>query len=413
MPRYDLAVAGAGLGGLAAAALLARQNRKTVIVEQADLSGGSLVPARKEGFLFSPGPMISFGFERGGALQGLQSVLGISQSGTVLSPCYQVALPDHRISVFQEMGETLEELRREFPGEIDALARLYRDVRKAGVRIVRNRFSAFRACHRRSGAFLNAYRFGRDVRSFFDIQALCFFQRPAHELPFASLVTLLDGAPLHAHGGFYHLTELLLSSLLKNGGEVLYGEPQADVVQRKGRAQGLSLSSGTVLEAAVVLINRTPIPPCTTIFLGVREEVMPLGMAQEVLCLPYHEHPDLLFTLSVNSPEHEHAAPPGMRSITVTFPLLPQGKEPIEKLIPVITGIMPFLDRFLVVTEQHLPKRQAGGGRSPAPVKSSRGARGGSLLIKTSIRNCYEIPDDARAPHRAVIAAQKLAQQLI
>lgn len=413
MPRYDLAVAGSGIGGLAAAALLTRRNKKAVLVEPADTAGGALAPVRKEGFFFSAGPTLSFGFERGGALQGLCSDLGIPQSATVLSPCYQVALPDRRVGVYQESGETLEELRREFPREIDAIARFYRDLRKTGERIARNRLSAFRARRRKAGAFLQAYRFGRELKTFLDIPSLCFFQRPAAELSLASLVTLFDTAPLHLHGGFQHLSEQLLSSVLKNGGEIRYGEARFDVSLSYGQAHGTARPAGASSEASAILINTLLTPACATLFLGVREEVIPLGMSQEVLCLPDYGRPDLLFTLSVSAPDSDTSAPRGMRAVTAAFPLLSPAKERRETLMGLISGVIPFLDRFLTTAEEHRQGPASFSLPPHAPAKRFRDAQGISLLAKTSVRNLYVLPDDPRSPLRAVSAAQTLADRLM
>ena len=71
MPKYDLAVVGAGLGGLAATALLSRKNKKAIVLEPGNAVGGALRTFEKGGFVFTTGPALSFGFERGGAIQDL------------------------------------------------------------------------------------------------------------------------------------------------------------------------------------------------------------------------------------------------------------------------------------------------------------------------------------------------------
>jgi hypothetical protein len=407
-----LAVAGAGLGGLAAAALLARQNKRTVLVDPADTAGGALASVRKEGFVFSTGPNLSFGFERGGPLQALCSDLGISPSATVLSPCYQVLLPGRRVSVFRETWETIEELRREFPREIDAIARFYRDLRKMAERAAKSRVSSFLTRHRSAGTFLRSHRFSRDLTAFFDIPSLCFFQQPAEELPLFLLITLFDTAPLSVRGGFIRLTEQLVSVILKNGGEIRHGEPRADVSRRNGQASGLSLSSGSILESAAVLVNAPSSTSGTTVFLGVREEVIPLGMSQEVLCLPDPAHPEMLFTLSVSAPDHEAAAPRGMRAVAAAFPFLPKGAAPVDTLVKVVAGVIPFLDRFLVTVEEHAPVQAAERLPSQGAHKPLRDALGVSLLSRTSVKNLYVLPDDSRSPLRTACAARRLAEQL-
>ena len=76
MPKYDLVVVGAGLGGLAAAALAGKGNKKVLVLEPGESAGGRVRSFKKEQFLFSPGPALSFGFDRGGEFQKLFETLG-------------------------------------------------------------------------------------------------------------------------------------------------------------------------------------------------------------------------------------------------------------------------------------------------------------------------------------------------
>lgn len=413
MPRYDLAVAGAGLGGLATAALLARHNKRAVLVDPSSVVGGALSSVRKGGFVYSPGPSLSFGFERGGALQDLCSELGISQNASVHSPCYQVALPDRRISVFRETGETLEELRREFPREIDAIARFYQDLRKASERTSKSRFSLYWSRRRKTGPFVRGYRFSREFRTFLDIPALYFFQQPAAELSLSNLITLFDTAPLSLHEGFQQLCDHLLAVILKNGGEVRHGEPHSDISHHNGEARGLALSSGPFLEAATVLVNAPLKPALTTVFLGVRDEVIPVGMSRDVLCLPDYGRPDLIHAFSIGARENEGAASRNTRALTVSFPFLPQGKERLEALMTLISGTIPFLDRFLVTAETQGPGPAAPALPSNASPKALSDSLEKSLLCKTSVKHLYVLPDDQRSPLRAVSAARELAGRLL
>jgi len=121
MPKYDVAIVGAGLGGLAAAALLSGRKKRVIVLERSGSLDRALGVYEKDGYTSCAAPTYSYGFEQGGAFHELSSNLGIVHSVSVQSPCYQVALPDHRITIYADQGETLEELRREFPGEISML----------------------------------------------------------------------------------------------------------------------------------------------------------------------------------------------------------------------------------------------------------------------------------------------------
>ena len=412
MARYDLAIAGAGLGGLATAALLTRQKKRTVLVESGDLAGGSLASVRRDGFLFLPGKTLSFGFERGGLMQRFCSDLGIHQNTAILSPCYQVLLPDRRISIYQETGETLEELSREFPGEIDILRSFYRDIRNISERVGKSRITAFRTRRKNAGAYLAHYRFSKELLALFDVQSRCFYRCSVNELSLQSLITLVDTSPLSVPGGFNQLVEQVLSVYLQNNGEIRYGARNVDIITKGTKIEGITLEKGDLLDADTILINNPPIQGEETVFLGIREDVVPLGMAQEVLCLPDYARPELLFTLTISQRDQETSAPRGTRALTASFPMLPRNTLPLKALLEIISGTVPFLERFILHAEE-----QAG---TPAVIaipeqslKSSAGVHAcGAYFQSKRLKNLFLIDDSPHSPYCVVNAARRFVERV-
>ena len=62
LPSYDVLVVGAGIGGLTAAALLAKRGYRVLVVEQHYLPGGCASIFRRQGFTFDVGASLFFGF---------------------------------------------------------------------------------------------------------------------------------------------------------------------------------------------------------------------------------------------------------------------------------------------------------------------------------------------------------------
>lgn len=116
-PGYDIAVVGAGMGGLAAAGLLARAGRSVVLVDRAPRPGGVARAQEIEGHRFEVGTTFLSGFGPGGPLAMLCQRLGISLPVQACDPAFQVALPNHRISLWAEPEAWWREVRREFPAE--------------------------------------------------------------------------------------------------------------------------------------------------------------------------------------------------------------------------------------------------------------------------------------------------------
>src|SRR5574337_316208 len=114
---YDVAVVGAGLGGLTTAALLARTGRSVILVDRAPRPGGVAREQEIEGCRFDVGATFLSGFGPGSPLATLCQRLGVSLPIKECDPVFQVALPSHRVSLWTQPEAWRREIRREFPDE--------------------------------------------------------------------------------------------------------------------------------------------------------------------------------------------------------------------------------------------------------------------------------------------------------
>ncbi len=403
--KVDLTVLGAGIGGLAAAALLARQRKKVVVFAPGDEVGGAFVPARTEGYQFPLGPTLSFGNERDGALRTLYADLNLAHGDTVRSASYQVVLPDRRLTVYPEKNETLEELMREFPHEIDGIARLYLALEKIAVRASKNRVYSFLSQRRRSGALLQRYRFSRELLSFYDIQSRYFFGQSVHDLSISKLASMLTVSPFYEPRGFKKIADLLLEVILIHDGIVRFSEPIPDLVGQRGNRVGFVTTDGLTESGAVLLNTRGQLRDSFT-FIGISDQGVPVGMRHGAICLPDYDRPEELFGLTLSKHGDESAAPRGKRALTAWFPFLTSERDRPGKLIDPIREIIPFLDRFTDAVHAQRPDAMQYAtpstlsGREGAPlVRLERGAE----------KNLFFIRDDGRYPVQAVAAAKKMA----
>lgn len=411
VPKYDLIVVGAGLGGLAASALLSRKSKKVIVVEPEKVVGGALGTVEKDDFVFTTGPTLSFGFERGGAFQELYETLGIPHSASMLSPCYQVALPDRRITVYAEASETQEELRREFPGEIDTIARFYQDLRIETLRNSKYRVAAYLSKRRKAGTFVRKYRFSPELMAFFDIQSLVFFHQHVSDISLASLMLLFDTIPLSMQGGFKKLLDQMLDVILKNGGEVRYCTPFPEIVFRDGHAVGLKTPQD-LAEADTILLNTEQQRTGSTLFIGIRDEVVPMCMSQFVLCLPDYAQPSQYFTLSLNPKDDVGSAPKGMRAITASFPADQHPCEVNDALLRQVGNLIPFLQKFLAFYQAYTPALRSYAVPGDVSFRPIRTSDGQPVLSKSSRGNIYLLADGWGTPLQTVHAAQRLVDRL-
>ncbi len=117
MADYDVVVIGAGCGGLTAGALLARQGRRVLVLEQGERIGGCCSTFEKEGYSFDIGATI---LEIIHPLEKAFRILGSTfQEEVELIPCdpvYDVYLPDgSRFSYPRSVEETAEVISRLSP----------------------------------------------------------------------------------------------------------------------------------------------------------------------------------------------------------------------------------------------------------------------------------------------------------
>jgi phytoene dehydrogenase-like protein len=125
---YDVAVVGAGIGGLATAGLLARVGRSVILLDRATRPGGVCQDLTIDGHRFEVGATLLSGFGPGGPLAMLCQRLGISLPVTEADPAFQVALPNHRISLWTQPEAWWREIRREFPDEEAAWRALWSEL---------------------------------------------------------------------------------------------------------------------------------------------------------------------------------------------------------------------------------------------------------------------------------------------
>jgi phytoene dehydrogenase-like protein len=407
--QFDLAVAETGLGGLAAAALLSVRGKKVTVSTPYASLAGALGATAADGFLFSSGPSLLHGFEAGGAFQQLFHDSGIHDAEPAHAAVYQVALPDRRITISRNQEETNEDLRREFPREIDTIVRFYRDLGKAAGRISQSRIAAFFLKHRSAGTFVRKFNFSRELSTFFDIQALHFFQRPVADLSLAALITLCTRWPDAVSPGYRKLAERLIEVIRRKGGEVRLNEPPTEIVFQHNRAKGLKTAQGFV-EAAMVLLCATE-KSMPSLFLGIRDEVVPVGMERDIFYLPDYARPRDFLTYSLSAKGDLTAAPKGMRALNVTFHELPGQAHDADALIGKVSGLVPFLKDFLVLT---LDSRSSGTSAVPDSLsfKPLSSGQGDPLLFKASQKNVYLLHEAQHAPLQVIPAARRLVEKI-
>lgn len=115
--RYDAVVIGTGLGGLTAAAILARSGRRVLAVERHDRVGGYAHAFRRGPYLFDAAVHIVGGCESGGLIDRLLRGLAVRDrcDFAAVDPCYEVKFPGFSLAAPTGLHEFAGAYQHAFP----------------------------------------------------------------------------------------------------------------------------------------------------------------------------------------------------------------------------------------------------------------------------------------------------------
>lgn len=377
--RYDAIVIGSGLGGVSAAALLARNGRRVLTIEQGDGAGGFAHSFKRGPYTFDSAIRV---IAEGEMINNLLSYLDIADrvNLTVIDHLYRAEFPG--MSLFAPIGlePFMEAHIREFPQEEDGIRRffglrrqIFLDATQLPMQLGPAELEA--AMARFPALFKYRTATLQDVLDdhFTDarLKALCsalwpYMGSPPSRLSFFAysqfLGVLIDG-PFYCQGSFQSLVDAFIAALTRDGGELVLNCRATKILVEDGRAAGVQLASGQVVRAPIVISNadarqtfdqlvgdeHLPAP-----FLRRLRRMRPSMSAfvayaastQDLLALnPAHE------TFVYNHWDHEDtwrdilAGKPGGMSLSIMTMLDPALAPPGEHIV-IVTAVAPYdLDR--------------------------------------------------------------------
>lgn len=276
-------VIGAGVGGLAAAALLARQGIQVTVLEAQSAPGGCAGRFISGGFRFDSGATVGCGFHPGGPLDRLGHELGIEWPVTSVPVAWQYRRRGRRL----DLGRSRDGIVARFPRsasfweEQASLAGMLWRFAEGGLQWPSSSLSDLVTLTMKGiGGLPDTFMLGKfatrtahdwlashgldtisDFVRFIDAQLLISVQTTSREANALSAAIALDlpaSGTWQVRGGIGRIAELLAASVEKDGGAVLCNKRviRLDTIRRE--VLGVETADGDALAADIVVANLTP-----------------------------------------------------------------------------------------------------------------------------------------------------------
>ncbi|UCD83436.1 MAG: FAD-dependent oxidoreductase [Deltaproteobacteria bacterium] len=376
--RYDVVVVGAGMGGLNAAALLAKRGLKVLAIDQHFLPGGCVSHVRRHDIAMDVGAAMLFGFGETGykphrfVMNELEEEIDMIPHDSI----YRVHIYGKEITFWRDFERYFNELTAVFPNQRKELRGFYNDLYKIYNSMIANNempvpptevpiIEGIKLFFKNPLGMIRVllilfksvedilYKYLTDPKAvlFFDTLTGTFSCVNVNESPAAMAASMFidihEGGACYPSGSPQMLPNKLEKALERYGGQILYRQLVDEILIFKGKTYGVRLAEGTEIMADRVISNATvwnlhgklvrprhikpkrmkwaqglvPTFSSLLLYIGVDKEVVPEGARSiEMFIDDPNDFGGDNFTVYIPSIDDPSICPPDTHSLTVIAP---------------------------------------------------------------------------------------------
>ncbi len=286
--RYDVIVIGAGLGGLAAASLLAKRGVDVLLVEQHCLPGGACTSFKREDRTFDSGAALIFGFGKEGYHLHRNLMNMLEEPITVIprDKFFRLDFAGQRIDFWKDLRKFLAELQKHFPDESDELQAFYDHITTYYERNIKGQdlltpptelssaqkvkmlksspariFSLLKLMTQSAADLIRPFIKSKKLIEFYDKLCASYAYINMNETPAIMAMTMFTdnhvGGTYYVAGSAQTYSNALERSIERNGGTVLYRERVEEIRFDRKVATGVRLASGSIIHGNSVVSDTT------------------------------------------------------------------------------------------------------------------------------------------------------------
>lgn len=286
--KYDALIIGAGLSGLAAASILAKNGLKVAVAEQTFKPGGTCGTFKRNGVIFDQGSAMLYGFGEKGfnSHRFLYNYLEEQIDVIRHEELYSVYFLGQRIIFYTDIERYIEQLAQVFPEEKENLKRFYAhiqriyddviagspnyttadetDLKKALRQMVKHPISYMRFLtylNTSTEHLLKRYFKTEGILNYFNKLTSTYCYTNVKETP-AVLAAIMfvdnhNGGSYYPMGSTIFVPGLLEKAIEEHDGKMMYDTPIREIIVENGTACGAVTEDGERIEADAVIYSGT------------------------------------------------------------------------------------------------------------------------------------------------------------